>query len=174
MLGFYLSIVETETDKGKVEIIYDKYKKLMLHVAYRVTGDKELAEDAVHDAFLNIIKNIDRIDDPETDRTKSLVCVITRNIAINLIRKNSREMSVGLDISNIRFEGELTEEKGLSKLAIAIMNLPVGQRDVLKLKVEYGMSNKAIAKTLCISDESVRARLARAKKTLENYLKEEK
>lgn len=171
MLGLYLSIVETETDKGKVEIIYDKYKKLMYYVAYRVTGDKELAEDAVHESFLKIINNIHRIDEPESDRTKSFICVITRNTALNMLRKQSRETPIGLDISRVGTESKYAEVDTLSELASVIMRLPEGQRDVLRLKVEYGMSNREISQILSVSYDTVRARLSRARKLLKEYLK---
>ena len=52
MLLFYLSLVENDYDKDKLEYIYKKYYSLMLAVAMDKLKSKEAAEDIVHDSIL--------------------------------------------------------------------------------------------------------------------------
>ena len=58
MLLFYLSLIENDYDKDKLEYIYKKYYSLMLAVAIDKLKSKEAAEDIVHDSILRIIKHI--------------------------------------------------------------------------------------------------------------------
>jgi RNA polymerase sigma-70 factor (ECF subfamily) len=52
MIAIYLSIIDSEQDKNKFEILYTTYRKLMFYVANRILKDQYLAEDAVHQAFI--------------------------------------------------------------------------------------------------------------------------
>ena len=60
MMSFHLSIIDTEEDKTKFEVIYEKYHKLMFYVANQILKDNYLAEDAVHDSFVKFIENLDK------------------------------------------------------------------------------------------------------------------
>jgi len=48
VLVFYLSVIDTEEDKTKFELIYEQYGKLMFYIANQILKDQFLAEDAVH------------------------------------------------------------------------------------------------------------------------------
>lgn len=69
----YLSIIDSEEDISKFELIYNTYKNRMHHIAKDILKDVHISEDAVHMAFLRIVKNLDKIGDVDSDRTKSLV-----------------------------------------------------------------------------------------------------
>ena len=48
----YLQIIETDEDKSKFEQIYETYRGLMFHTAFKVLTHEQDAEDAVHHAFV--------------------------------------------------------------------------------------------------------------------------
>lgn len=52
MLLFYLSLLKDDEDKSKFTDLYIKYSKLMKYAALQKLDDEQLAEDAVHTAFL--------------------------------------------------------------------------------------------------------------------------
>ena len=58
MLSFYLTLVDGEEDKNKLERLYELYRLKMWYTANRILSDGFLAEDAVHDAFIGVAKNI--------------------------------------------------------------------------------------------------------------------
>ena len=60
MLALYISLLDTEEQISKFEHIYTKYRGLMFYTAKGVLQDSYLAEDAVHETFLDIIRIIDR------------------------------------------------------------------------------------------------------------------
>ena len=48
----YLCLLDTEEEKSKFEELYNQYRKLMYLCAKEILRDEQLAEDAVHEAFL--------------------------------------------------------------------------------------------------------------------------
>ena len=62
----YLQMLEDLSDRDKFTLLYNKYRRLMLYVANQILNNQDDSEDAVHEAFLSIIRNIKKIQD--TDR----------------------------------------------------------------------------------------------------------
>ena len=48
---FYLSLLETEEQKKNFTEIYQRNRERMYRTAFAILGQKEEAENAVHDAF---------------------------------------------------------------------------------------------------------------------------
>ena len=48
-----------ELKQEKLKQIYEKYKNRMYISAYRILNDPHKAEDAVHDSFIAISRNLD-------------------------------------------------------------------------------------------------------------------
>ena len=90
MLALYMSFIDSEDDREKFEIIYNEYRKRMVSTAYSILHNHEDAEDAVHDAFIRIAKNMKSIDDPKSKKTLAYVITATKNNAINIFNKNKR------------------------------------------------------------------------------------
>ena len=60
---FFASLNDDE--RQTAEALYLKYEKPLYLCAYRITGDRQYAEDSVNDAFLAFINNSDRIEKRE-------------------------------------------------------------------------------------------------------------
>lgn len=60
---------------------------MMYKVAYELTKDQRLAEDAVHETMVNIIEDIDtiRMDNPK--ELKSYLYLVTKSKTIDFIRR---------------------------------------------------------------------------------------
>ena len=57
----YLQMIETPAQKSKFEQLYLQYRQLMYAIAFSILHNELDAEDAVHQAFVAIIKNISKI-----------------------------------------------------------------------------------------------------------------
>lgn len=51
----YLTLIETEEDKRKFERIYLDYKQTMFYAANRILKNYHSSEDAVHQAFCELL-----------------------------------------------------------------------------------------------------------------------
>ena len=67
--------------------IYERYYKLMYQVAYSILQNFEDTEDVLQEAFIRIDKNISKISEPFCSKTKNFVVIITKRLALNMLRK---------------------------------------------------------------------------------------
>ncbi|MCM1106970.1 MAG: sigma-70 family RNA polymerase sigma factor [Blautia sp.] len=168
-----LVMVETPEDKRKFTVMYENYRHLMHKVAWNVLHDDYLAEDAVHNAFIHLAKNMDKIEDPMSISTKRYLIVLVKNSAIDIYRKRSRQMKKEIFVDELQ-EGETVTymETGMDNRVLDILkNLPVKYRDIFLLKYSAHMNNAEIAGLCGIREGTVRQRIARGKVMVEDELK---
>jgi len=171
MLPVYLAMLDGEEEKSKFELLYLTYRKLMFHVANGILNDEGLAEDAVHQAFLKILKNFDKVGEISCHKTRSYVVIIVRNAAINMYNSRKRHSAVPIKEAAFCAAGNFPEQtENLDGLAKAVLKLPAIYKDALKLKYVQEFSNAEIAGMLGISESAVRKRLERARRMLEEIM----
>lgn len=146
----------------------------MFYVANRILKDEYLSEDAVHQAFLRIIDNLDKIEEINCHKTKGFIVIITENIAIDLYCKRKRETCIFFDEIELYVEDTAdTDPMFENKIEQAIAKLPVNYLTVFKLKYSHGYSDREISELLHITETNVRKRIERGKKKLIEILYEE-
>ena len=159
-------MIDSENDKRKFVILYEKYKYLMLKVAFDVLKDNYLAEDAVHEAFIKVSKNMEKIGDVDTRETKRYLITITKNATIDIYRKRSIQMKREIYIDELG-ENDMPlaylETEMDNRVLDILIGLPVKYRDVFLLKYSNNLENSEIAEMLRISEGTVRQRLFRGK-----------
>lgn len=179
MLMFYLSLMDTEAEKTKFEQIYHQYRKLMFYIANQILCDDALAEDAVQDAFIKIIENLDKIEDIGSHKTKSFLVIIVRNHSINIYNERKRKAWVPLENADYLLFEDLVLDKINNPLEESdvfqkvIKKLPVIYRDVITLKYVHEFSNEEIALFLNINEATVRKRMERAKNKIQELIEKE-
>lgn len=170
MLYIYTSLIESDEQKDKFEILYLKYRKHMKYIALKILGDEQLAEDAVHNSFIKILSNLDKFDNIDCQKTKNLIVIIIRRVSIDMYRKRKKEFERA-DI----YETEISSDADFSAIQAEdilkeIEALPEIYRDILLLKVRYDYREKDIAILLGIKVDTVSKRLERARKQLKQKL----
>lgn len=165
----YLAEIDDPCDGRKFEQIYRRYCGLMYHIAYRIVQNGQDAEDAVHDAFLSIAKNIEKISDPTCPKTKNYIVTIVESKAIDLYRRKKRQSTHSLD----ELPDIAADVPHPQNLAGCILRLPPRYRQVILLKYSNGYSCKEIAKLLGLTKSNVEKIDQRAKKMLLELCKEE-
>lgn len=172
-------MIDSEEDKNKFEVLYEKYKYLMYDTANKVLNDKYLAEDAVHDSFVKIAKNICSIGDVNAKETKNFIMVITKNTALDAYRKRAKSMQQEISVDEnedsdifISNEGKDLSDVVCTENAVlkVIRDLPEKYREVFLLRYVNGYENKEIAKILNISEDTVRQRVLRGRNIIEKNL----
>ncbi len=178
MLALYLSMMDDEDDKTFFESLYYNYREIMFRAARRILLDDDLAEDAVHDTFLRIMKLLPKLKRLEKEHCKATVILMTRCHAMNVSYKN-RNLDV-VDFGNAeclknyseaQFTDYDTEARALDKLTVEeiidkIRQMKIDDRDILMLHYVQKMDYKSIAKILDISECNARKRMERAWKRL--------
>jgi len=171
MLALYMSFIDSEDDKDKFEFIYNEYRKRMVITAFSILNNKEDAEDAVHDTFIRIARNMKAIDDPRSEKTLAYVIKATKNNALNLLNKNKKKHSaLRIDsydyISDDEFFEKLSIEQRYDEVVKAIKSLNETYRDVMYYHFVCDMKINDVADLLGEKKSAVQQRLIRGKKKL--------
>ena len=92
MIGLYLTLLDSETEKNDFEKLYNRYRLQMYAVAHQILNSPEDAEDIVHDVFLEIAKKhlptLQQMNNEQDVRNYLLAAAKYR--AINLIKIRNR------------------------------------------------------------------------------------
>ena len=173
MLVFYTLLIEEDSDKAKFEKIYTLYRKKMWYTANSVLSDSYLAEDAVHNAFIGIAKNIKKID-TESQKTLSYVITASKNAAIDILRKSKGITETDIDElydvsdkESSSFDRALETEDFIENTLAA---MPSVYRDVLYLLIVEQMSEKEIAELLGRKPGTVHQQVRRGRTMLKEEL----
>ena len=61
MLAMYLAVLDDQSGEEQFVDVYNTYKRLVYHTAYKIMGDSYLAEDVLQEVFLYVAKNFSKI-----------------------------------------------------------------------------------------------------------------
>ena len=152
----YLQMIDTPADRSKFEQLYLEYRGLMFYVANKILQSEQDAEDAVHQAFLSVAENIEKIGEPDSPKTQGYLITITQMVALD-------EQMQGIPAA---YEGE-------NALTACILKLPARYREVILLRYFQGYSVKEIAGILHLSVAAATKLLQRAKNKLKDLYEKE-
>ena len=159
---FYLQTLSSEQERKHFEALYLRYRSLMLSVARRFLSEPQDAEDAVHQAFLSILKNFNKISCIDCPETRAFVVIIVERKALDILR--ARQKTVPLEEMEHGVEIPLPGDNGL---ADALAKLPARYRQVLLLRFAYGYPTRELAKEFGMTQSTVQKLVWRAKEALE-------
>jgi RNA polymerase sigma-70 factor (ECF subfamily) len=77
-------------DRTALRAIYEREASRLLGVAMRILRRRDLAEDALHEAFVHIWEKA-RTFDPERGSARGWIYTIVRHQAINMVRERRRD-----------------------------------------------------------------------------------
>lgn len=168
---------DTAWEKEKLRAIYESYRNRMYIAACRVLDDPYKAEDAVHEAFIAISKNIGKLEEVNSVSTASYVIKAAKNTALNMIKKQNREAAIPLDDAKADADDSLLDEictrENYRAVVNAILSLDEKYRDVLSLYYLNELTVTEIAQTLSRKESTVKQQLARGRRKLISNIKKE-
>ena len=170
MLVCYLQMLDTPEEKIRFEQIYLKYRSLMYRVADGILHNRQDAEDAVHNAFLGIIKQFKKLRNIPAQDLAPWVTVIARNEAISLRRKRKGELPLEEWDGPAEAPEDVTDYHALVD---SFTRLPQTYRTALEMKLLLGYSDGEIAARLDLSKTAVSTRINRGRQLLRDIVERE-
>jgi len=158
------------------EQLVDDHQSMVFSLAWRMTGDRGLSEEIAQDVFMEMDRNLARLDSPDHARFWLRRVTISRSTDA-LRRKKVRGMDLWVEIE----DGHgLRQEERLSPLGTRLEHLlttlPEAQRSALVLRYQEDMLPEEIAAALDAPLATVKSHLQRGLKLLrakaESHLKE--
>lgn len=174
MLQLYLSMVERSEEKSLIEFLYTEYKQIMYKTAVSILHNESDAEDAVHEAFLRVIKNISKFRRYSCNENVSYLVIIVRGIAFNMLSERNRTVELSDDIPSeedveAKTEISITYEQVVKN----IESLSPTLKNVATLRWVNDLSSKEISELLDMNINTVRSSVSRARAILNKAHKEE-
>jgi RNA polymerase sigma-70 factor (ECF subfamily) len=161
-----------EGDPRAFPELVEKYADRVYAFAYRLSGDRDVAEDGAQDAFIKAWKGIHRFDEKRDFR--AWIFSIAHNAVIDILRKKRGISFSSLsDDEDSRFEDGLADEGPLpdalsesrisgTVLQKALLELSVEDRSVVLLHDVEGLTFDEIGRATRTSVNTVKSRYRRA------------
>jgi RNA polymerase sigma-70 factor (ECF subfamily) len=162
-------------------LFYDRYVDQVFGLAWRLLGDRTLAEDVTSEVFLKVHRAADRLD-PARDPAPWLTTVTT-NVCRDLWRSGAYKMSRrAADVDDPVTSGALSSGRndpeadalGTERERLvqgALLELPEPLRTVIVLHDYEGLDHREVAEVLHIAHDAARKRYSRALAALEQLLR---
>lgn len=166
-------------DAAALDELFRRYRLVAYRVTYRLLGNEADALDAVQDAFVKALANLDRFRGRSSFKTWLLR--IASNAALDMGRRRQRDgwndrppvpttpESVGPDDCPPPGHG-LERAELRRQIDAALAALPAAQRQTFVLHVDGELSYREVADTLGISIGTVMSRLFYARQKLQKLL----
>lgn len=165
----------------KIAALYRERCDGLYHAAYRILKRQSEAEDAVHTAFVRLLRMKEHYDALTSDELFYMAVCIVRHVALNMLRYEKRHQVCELPETAI--EGDAarempavpnrTEDPMQERVRDALYRMPDEDCRLLWMKYYAGMSGEDIAAALHISRHAAEMRLHRARRGLERRMKED-
>lgn len=161
--------------KKALKSLYDSYSVRLFNLAYRITSNREDAEEVVQDTFVKLWKFRSGID---TNRNiLGYVIVITRNLATDVLKGRSKRIDTENDeyvlLQKLSENNNFYFEETARQFDAAIAQLPPKRREVFILKIHTNLTNRQIASKLNISETMVEKQMRLASSTLREIMSAE-
>ncbi len=158
-----------------------RYEDTVFSFAFKVCRNREKAEEAVQDTFVNVYRKLHQFDGKSKFSTW-LYSIVTNNCLMKNRQRKIDEASLRFEDdheqSNVQvsdnptpFESVMSEELR-RQLDAAILTLPVDHRVVFVLRDIEGFTAQETASVLHLSVAAVKSRLHRARTALREQLSE--
>jgi RNA polymerase sigma-70 factor (ECF subfamily) len=144
----------------------------MARVAYVVTGDRSLAEDAVQSAWIVAWQKLGRVRD--ATRVRAWLLSVTANEARQIVRKRRRVHVQEVDVDATAAPGAEPEGGiGMLDLRRALAGLSPEDRALLALRYVAGVDAAELGALTGRSASGIRARLSRINLRLRGELRDD-
>lgn len=148
------------------EQLVDEHQSMVFSLAWRMTGDRGLAEEVAQDVFLELDRHMDRIENPEHAMYWLRRVAMSRS-ADALRRRRVRGVDLWVEIDENH--GAPAEERTSplsTRLEHLLSTLPEAQRAALVLRYQEDLTPEEIAATVDAPVATVKSNLQRGLKLL--------
>ena len=160
--------------------LYERYAGKLMAICMRYMGNREEAEDLLHDGYIKLYYSFDKFEWQGEGTLPAWMARVMANLALQRLRKNDvMSQSVELeDTAELRDDVDRPDEgpdiEIIPKKVLMqfIEELPPGYRAVFNMHVFEGKNHIEIGKELGINNKSSASQLVRARAILKERVNE--
>lgn len=184
MFFSFTSDKDDERYEYSIEALFQENYDRAYNTAVAILLNKELAKDAVQEAFLRAFLKIDTLNDKS--KFSIWICSITKNVCRDMLRQickqRSRNISIydeeGIIKNNIVELSDLTvpdkiyeDSEARQELKAFISEMDADTQTIINLRYFEDFSYEQIAKYMDIKENNVKVKLYRAKRKMADKIK---
>lgn len=147
-------------DEEALGALYLRHRDWAVSLAYRFTGDRELALDVMQESFIYFFSKFPGFR--LRAKVTTFLYPVIRNSALAARRKKKPGVGEEFELTAHPAADVHGEKPVPQELATAVSRLPDGQREVLLMRVVDDMSTSEISLALGIPEGTVKSRLHHA------------
>ncbi len=183
--GTSRSTTTTRNDHAEFEALMARTKRQAYNLAYRMTGNREAAEDLTQEAYLRAYRSFDRYN--RSLPFENWLFRILTNLFVDSLRRRPKQQPLSLDRALASAEGEdeyafeiadydadpeqiVMREVMDERLQKALEALPTHFRTAVLLCDVEGLSYEEIARVMNTSVGTVRSRIHRGRRMLRKHM----
>lgn len=154
-----------EGDEGAFRAIVDRYSALLFRTAFLIVGDRDIAEDAVQDTFIQAWRRLSDLREAEALQAWLVRIVVNQSIGV---KRRFARTATFLQRAFSEHERELSTQAANDSngqremywdILRAIEVLPIQQRVAIVLHYYHGMTIPEMARALDTSKDTLKKRL---------------
>ena len=157
---------------AELEQVYRQHRQALFSLALTITGCSELAEDAVHDAFLRLCE----MQETPSGRLAAYVFAAARNSAVDCCRRTKRDLKLAETLfaetptTGTANDSSATDD-GCERLRHEIESLDAGTREIIVMKIYGELTFDEIGEVIDAPPATVATRYRRGLLALEEKLR---
>jgi len=155
-------------DRSALQMIYDSESARMTGVARRILFRQDLAEEAVHDAFVRIWRGASGFD-PHRGSAVGWLYAIIRNRALS-IHRNEHRYDPSENIPEVAADDAMAQLPESSALRKCLEQIERPRRDAVVLAYAHGMSHGELAGRLKVPLGTVKSWVRRSLTSLQECM----
>lgn len=155
---------ETQSFMETAECLYRENYSYIYKVVFFMVRDKNISDDLVQESFYKAFKKMDQLRD--SNKFRAWLTAIAINLCRDYIKKSKKELPAESLIQHTadgNAETQLVQSIMRNEIEDVLGQLAYEEKEIIMLKYYFGFSSREIAQYYRISEESVNARVFRAK-----------
>ncbi len=153
-------------EEGSLEALIERTESACYRLARSITGDSDLAHDALQEAYFLVYQRIEQLREPAA--IKTWLFRIVQHCCHDILRRRKKEVQTDFeereDLQSLNDGSDLADEvSNQQKIRATLESLPEIDRTVIGLREVCSMSYEEMAKVLDVPVGTVRSRLAKAR-----------
>lgn len=161
-----------------ISMLYRRYFQILYSFALRISKDKEISKDCVHDLFVHLWENHEELS--EISNVKSYLLTSVRNNTLKVLSQNAKSIAVveeqfSLDEQIFSIEHtiiyEEEDEEKRKQIITVLEELTTRQKELIYLQFYEGLSIQEIQERTSMQYQSVKNLTYRALTKLRQALK---
>jgi RNA polymerase sigma-70 factor (ECF subfamily) len=169
------------SDELALAELYDRHGRTAFGLAVRVLRDRNLAEDAVQEAFLGVWRTAGRFM-PERSKASTWILMLVHRRAVDAVRREERRSTDPLENAPEGLTDDTAAEEAWrslerTRVREAMAQLPDPQREAIELAFYAGFTQSELSERLGVPLGTIKSRvfagLARLRDLLGDTIQEE-